>query len=168
MKVAYTSCLSACVSDIQTISDVLQTAAPTSHANLVGSLCVMLVGHWEEYARSCLSIFSTSRHPVFASYISKPLDRMNARIKVAQIKEDFINRFGGNYRMRLDRLVARSDALTLAKFKIPSSQAYVNIIEWRHTFVHSRKSFPPVSIDDVRQSFLSGSGILRCYMLALS
>lgn len=136
-------------------------------AKYSGFAAVAAVTVYEIALKDILFEFAESQHPLLGVFTHSQWDRINGRIRLCHIKDDYLASFGGDY------VVCFRDALDAAttKYLVEHGSdivtSYSNLILWRHDFVHQARVSASATFEDVRKSYEAGKRVLACVHEAL-
>lgn len=142
---------------VPTLSD------PLLQAKYVGFVAVAAVTVYELAIKNVFIEFGTKKHRVLGTFTESYFKRINGRIRVKVIKDDYIRRFGERYKRRFEKNLEKitKDYLQTNKRDIQSS--YENLITWRNDFAHEGKIISTTATySEVVQSYEDGKEIIRC------
>tara|TARA_R110000823_G_scaffold103842_1_gene221475 strand:- start:1194 stop:1691 length:498 start_codon:yes stop_codon:yes gene_type:complete len=139
---------------------------PIQKQVLAGFLCVAATTTIEDFVRNLYTEFASRNSPPFEAFVVAQFDKFNARLRLAQIKEDFTGKIGGNYYSKFNRLRSRATTSGLLLYGRDPFSAYSDLIQWRNDFVHERR-LPPATLEDVLKSILLSEIVLDCLRRSL-
>ena len=116
---------------VSTITD------PFITSRYVGFVAVAAVAVYELAIKDIFIDFAAKKHTVFGAYAASHFDRINGRIKLQQLKDDYIARFGDKYLKRFVKLSKEAEDAFLKSKHISIKNSYQNIIECRNQFSHA-------------------------------
>lgn len=101
-----------------------------------GFVAVCAVTAFETNVREKLIEFCTKKHKVFGHYSESIFDKMNARVKLDHLRDDYLARFGTRYLNKFKKKLKAEDEASIAGQQGSVKSAYSNLVVWRHAFVH--------------------------------
>jgi hypothetical protein len=104
--------------------------------------------------------FGSKKHKVFGSFVSKHFDRINGRIRLSDIKKEYLPSFGNVYLKRFVARLEQAEKQTLASTGKSISASYGNIIVWRHQFAHEGNFVSNVTYAEAVDSYLLGKEVI--------
>jgi len=135
---------------------------PVLQAKYIGFVAIAAVTVYELAIKDIFINFSKNKHRVFGTFTEAHFYRINGRIKIAVIKDDYIRRYGKKYQKRftknLDDIAKKY--LTLHRRDIKSS--YSNLITWRNDFAHEGKISTTATYTEAIQSYEDGKEVIHC------
>lgn len=135
---------------------------PLLQAKYVGFVAIAAVTVYELALKEIFIDFGTKKHRALGSFTESFFARINGRIKIKTLKEDYILPFGERYRKRFERkLKQRSDAYLLSNRRDIAS-SYGNIITWRNDFAHEGIIRTTATYSEVVQAYKDGKEIIHC------
>ncbi len=135
---------------------------PLLQAKYVGFVAVAAVTVYELAIKEIFIGFGTRKHRALGSFTESFFDRINGRIKLKVLKEDYVVRFGERYKKRFSKNIqARSDSF-LMQHRRDMLSAYGNIITWRNDFAHEGLIRTTATYADVVQSYEDGKEVIHC------
>lgn len=140
---------------------------PFIQSRYVGFVSVTAVTVYELSIKDILCEFSEKTHTILGTFARSHFNRINGRIKVQTIKDDYINRFGDSYVLKFKERLDVAEKHWLVKDKISITTSYNNVIEWRNEFAHAGKISPYVTYSEVTKSYRSGKEVIKCLAEAL-
>jgi hypothetical protein len=130
---------------------ILGIKDPFISSRYVGFVSVAAVTVYELALKEIFCDFGEKKHRVLGNFTRSYFDRINGRIKISTICEEYIPRFGEKY-----------EKIGLRVHGVSIRASYNNIIEWRNSFAHEGKIPPYVTYADVTQSYRLGKDVLTC------
>ena len=106
--------------------------------------------------------FGTKKHKVLGAFTESYFKRINGRIKIQVIKDDYIKRFGGRYKKRFEKNIEKISKEYLLNNKRDIKSSYGNLITWRNDFAHEGKLSTTATYQEVVQSYVDGKEIIHC------
>lgn len=153
------------VSDIDSFAR--SHADPLAKQRLAGFLSVSAVTCYELAIKEIFFEFSRKKHAVFGCFVEDQFSRMNGRIKISEIKAK-AGKFGGKYKERFTRLLAKEERESLRSGCGSVESAYSNLIIWRHTFTHDGAIHSLRTYEETVESYNKGKVIIECLAKAMT
>ncbi len=141
---------------VPTIADPLLTA------KYVGFVSVAAVTVYELALKEIFIEFALKKHKVLGHFTKSYFNRINGRIKLKVIKEDYISRFGNKYDVKFQKNIEKKcrDYFLLNHRDIRNS--YANLITWRNDFAHEGKINSTTTYNEVVQAYEDGKEVIHC------
>jgi hypothetical protein len=135
---------------------------PFIKSRYTGFLAVSAVTVYELAIKTIFCDFAQGKHKVLGSFTNAYFARINGRIKVQIIRDEYITKFGDKYLKRFDkRLTARE--LHILQTQGDSVRAsYGNIITWRNGFAHEGIIPATATYDEVKKAYQLGKHVIHC------
>jgi len=135
---------------------------PFIQSRYTGFVSVSAVTVYELAIKEIFCTFSSQKHRVLGTFALAYFGRINGRIKLEIVRDDYIKRFGKKYVDRFKRKIddAEKQILTSTGKSIKSS--YNNIIEWRNQFAHEGLIPSTVTYDEVIEAYTYGKEVITC------
>lgn len=134
---------------------------PLLRQNYTGLLCVIGVASYELCIKEIFCSFGARKHRTFGSFVDAYFDRINGRIRLKHIREEYLDRFGEKYRNRFDQLLDAEEKTTLRNMGKSVRSCYSNLITWRHQFAHEGQLPNNATFDEAVESFEVGKRVIR-------
>lgn len=140
---------------------------PFIESRYTGFLAVSSVTVLELAMKTILLDFAASKHKVLSNFCTKHFDRINGRIDLNTIQQDYLRRFGSRYETRFLNAMSRieSEALRSAGTSIKSS--YGNLLTWRHEFAHQGNVPANASYGEVKRALSCGRQVMDCLAICM-
>ena len=135
---------------------------PFLSSRYIGFVSVSAVTVYELAIKEILCSFADNKHKVLGNFALSYFDRINGRIKLSIIQDDYIKRFGKKYveRFKLKLEDAEKRSIRTSGRSIKSS--YNNLVEWRNQFAHEGQMPSTVTYAEVTQAFEDGKQVIEC------
>jgi len=135
---------------------------PLLRAKYVGFVAVVAVTVYELALKDIFINFGHSKHKVLGNFTEKHFSRINGRIKINIIKDDYISRFGDKYIKSFNKNL---EARTVEYFRSERrdiKSSYSNIITWRNDFAHEGNINSTTTFEEVVNAYNDGKEVLHC------
>lgn len=99
----------------------------------IGFTAVSAVTVYELAIKTIFQDFAQKKHPVLANFTNAFFERLNGRIKICVIKDDYLAKFGAKYVQRFERKIEESENHILQNLKTSMRSCYSNLITWRNS-----------------------------------
>jgi len=135
---------------------------PLLRAKYVGFVSVVAVTVYEIAIKDIFIEFANKKHKVLGSFTESYFDRINGRIKLSIIKDDYIARFGVKYKKRFQKRLEQksNDYFRLNHRDIRNS--YANLITWRNEFAHEGRIKTSATYEEAVQAYEDGKEVIHC------
>lgn len=148
------------VSHLNTIVPTIDD--PLLKAKYVGFVSVVAVTVFEIAIKDIFIDFANKKHKVLGNFTESYFDRINGRIKLSVIKDDYITRFGIKYKKRFQkRLEKRSNEYFKSNHR-DIQNSYANLITWRNEFAHEGKIRTSATYEEAIQAYEDGKEVIHC------
>lgn len=155
----------AVISHCQTIVLSLDNQMQQKYA---GFVCVYAVSMYELAIKEIFVRFCKNKHSLFGNFFESKFEKINSRITIRNIKEDFLKHIGANYVQKFEDIIDFEEKQTMQRDRASMKEAYQNLITWRHLFAHTG-SIPIMStFGDVRTAYEIGKNVVHCLNIALN
>ena len=114
-------------------------ADPLLQVKYTGFVSVAAVTVYELAIKQIFIDFATKKHKVLGHFTESYFERINGRIKLPVVKDDYIYRFGERYTNRFKKNIEVFSNNYLASHKRDIRSSYANLITWRNDFAHEGK-----------------------------
>ncbi|MBX3177273.1 MAG: hypothetical protein KF886_07935 [Candidatus Hydrogenedentes bacterium] len=141
---------------VPTLSDPLLSPKYVGFASIAG------VTVYELAIKEIFISFSQKKHRIFGHYAESHFSRINGRIRVKDIKEEYIPRFGQKYVNRFCLNVEKKEKDHLRQYKRNIRNSYANMIAWRNQFAHEGQINTTATFDEVVKAYEDGKEIIHC------
>jgi hypothetical protein len=140
---------------------------PLLESKYVGFVAVACVTVFEMAIKEILVSFADKKHQVLGSFVRNRCERMNGRIQIDSLKQDYISPLGTKYKERFDRKVAECAKAVLQTRHRDIRVSYRNLILWRHAFAHSGATGGNATWGEVVHAYEDGKEIVHCLYQSL-
>jgi hypothetical protein len=137
-------------------------ADPFIRSRYSGFLAVSAVTVYELALKTIFIEFAQGKHKVLASFTNAYFGRINGRIKLRSIRDDYIVKFGDKYLKRFDRKLDLREREVLRAERASVKAAYANIITWRNGFAHDGLIPSTATYDEVKKAYTLGKHVIQC------
>ena len=134
----------------------------------LGFVIVTSVTVYEIAAKEIISTFANKKHKIFGSFIDGRFEKIDARIQIEDLDNDFVKYFGERYSKKFKQLLADKEEETLQTKRASMKAAYKNLIRWRHDFVHNGNAPTTTNLAEVCSFYELGKDVIRCFDEALN
>jgi hypothetical protein len=135
-----------------------------THSQLLSSfsgfLSVSAVTVFELAIKDIFTDFATKKNLVFGFFVDSAFSKLNGHIKLNELRENHIPKFGKKYSAKFDKILTQKENYYLSVNGVSIKSMYGNMIESRHNFVH--KGNPTLSFPEVISSYDFCKEIIHC------
>jgi len=135
---------------------------PFITSRYVGFVAVAAVTVYELAVKEIFYEFARKKHKTFGNFVDKHFDRINGRIKLSIIREDYLPHFGDKYSQRFEAKIRKWEERSIKERKGSITTAYGNIITWRNEFAHEGKIPSTPTYTEVTKAYYTGKSIIDC------
>ena len=135
---------------------------PILRVKYVGFVAVAAVTVYEMAIKSIFIDFAKKKHKVLGNFTEAFFERINGRVKVEHIREDYIIRFGEIYLKRFDVKLEQCSNDYLRTHGKDIKSSYSNLITWRNDFAHEGILRTTATYPEAIQAYEDGKEIIRC------
>jgi uncharacterized protein with ParB-like and HNH nuclease domain len=105
--------------------------------------------------------FGEAKHKILGSFATKHFDRINGRIGLRTIREDYLPRFGAKYEQRFSRRLEEIEKRQLRHGQSVKA-SYGNLLTWRNSFAHEGVVPSNATYDEVKRAYACGKRVMNC------
>ena len=135
---------------------------PYIESKYTGFLSISAAAVLESALKVIFAEFAESKHKVFGHFVGEYFHRINGRISVKDIRDDYLKKCGDKYLRRFNRKIAMVEAERLASTGVSVLSSYGNLLAWRHEFAHQSTVPANASYGEVKAGYESGKEVMRC------
>ncbi len=141
---------------------------PLLTAKYVGFVSIAAVTVYELAVKDIFIEFARRKHKLLGNFTEVYFDRINGRIKLQIITDDYIGKFGSKYQNRFRQKIEKrsKEYLQLNHRDIKSS--YANLITWRNDFAHEGRVNSTTTYREVIQAYEDGKEVIHCLAAAMT
>lgn len=143
----------------------LQTVVPTLADHLLkakyaGFMAVAAVTVYEMAIKQIFCDFANQKHKVLGSFTESFFYRINGRIKLQVIKDEYVKFFGHKYKDRFKKNLDLESSLYLRATGRDIVSSYSNLIVWRNDFSHQAATQSLSTFDETVKSYQDGKQVI--------
>lgn len=135
---------------------------PLLKAKYTGFVAIAAVTVFEMAIKEIFIEFGSKKHKVLGAFTESYFDRINGRIKLDVIKQDYIKKFGAKYLDRFKRNMRVVSKAYLQAHRRDIANSYANLIVWRNDFAHEGCISNTATYGDVAQAYEDGKQVIYC------
>ncbi|MCF6210719.1 MAG: hypothetical protein L3K24_08645 [Gammaproteobacteria bacterium] len=128
----------------------------------VGFVSVAAVTVYELAMKDIFIDFARKKHKVLGNFTEAYFDRINGRIKLKIIKEDYIGKFGRKYQIKFQKNIEKKSKEYLQINHRDIRSSYANLITWRNEFAHEGIINSTTTYDEVIKAYEDGKEVIHC------
>lgn len=137
-------------------------ADPFAESRCAGLTAVAAVCVYELAIKELFISFAEKKHGVFGRFADSHFRRINGRIKLDDLRDRYIVRFGDKYLKRFRRLCEEAEKSALVSRGVSVCSCYGNIITWRNQFAHNGQLPFTATYGEIKSSYKEGKEIIHC------
>jgi len=111
--------------------------------------------------------FAEAKHKVLGNFCNHHFDRINGRIDLKSIRENYLPRFGIKYKERFSKELEKLEKNELRSTGTSVSSSYGNLLTWRNEFAHEGNIPANASYSEVKRAFLCGKQVMNCLSVCM-
>jgi hypothetical protein len=135
---------------------------PFIASRYIGFVAVAAVTVYELAIKEIFCSFGEQKHKVLGNFTHSFFDRLNGRIKLDTIRDEYLKRFGEKYLKRFKMKSEKAEKRSLRTQGISILTSYGNIVFWRNEFAHEGKLPTTATYDEVTRSYRAGIEVIIC------
>jgi hypothetical protein len=144
-----------------------QLADPLLEPKYVGFAAVAAVTVYELAIKETFYEFASRKHEILEVFTKAHYDRLNGRIRIGLITDEYLPRFGSKYVLRFKNDLDATTAKLLRQNRRDIKNSYANIIIWRNEFAHQGGINRNVTFNEVATAYEDGKEVIHCLGRAL-
>ena len=142
-------------------------ADPLLRAKYTGFVSVAAVTVYEMAIKDIFMEFAQKKNAVFGRYVQSKFNRINGKIRLDVIKDEYIKEFGGRYLERFKKALDTSSTLYLRSHRRDIRSSYGNLIVWRNDFAHEGAIKATTTYAEVVQAYEDGKHVIHTLSSAM-
>ncbi|WP_338431656.1 HEPN domain-containing protein [Synechococcus elongatus] len=131
-------------------------------AKYVGFVSVVAVTVYEQALKEIFIDFSQRKHKVLGNFTEAYFYRINGKIKIKVIEDEYIIKFGEKYQRRFKRNLEKCSREYLIAHRRDLKSSYSNLITWRNNFAHEGRINSTTTYEEVVQAYKDGKEVIHC------
>jgi hypothetical protein len=135
---------------------------PFIESRYTGFLAVSGVTVLELALKTIFCDFADAKHPVLGNFCSQYFERINGRIGLKPIKDDYLAKFGSKYQTRFENRIEKLEKQSLRAAGASIRSSYGNLITWRNSFAHEGIVPVNASYNEVKRAYDCGKQVMHC------
>jgi hypothetical protein len=137
-------------------------ADPFIVTRYTGFVAVSAVTVYELAIKDIFIKFAGAKHKILGTFTESYFDRINGRIKVSNLRDDYIAKFGDKYLLRFNKKLAACERVVMLAQRKSVSSSYGNLIKCRHDFAHEGVISANMSFPEIVDSYELGKEVIHC------
>lgn len=135
---------------------------PLLKAKYVGFVSVAAVTVYEQAIKEIFIDFASRKHQVLGNFTESFFSRINGRIKIKVIHDEYISRFGEKYQIRFSKNLQKASKSYLQQHLRDMKNSYTNMITWRNDFAHEGRMNSTTTYAEIVQAYTDGKEVIHC------
>jgi len=135
---------------------------PLLKAKYLGFVSVVAVTVYELAIKTIFIDFAQNKHKVLGHFTQTYFDRINGKIKIKVIKDDYIKRFGNKYQVKFQKNLDTKSTEYFHLHHRDIKTSYSNLITWRNDFAHEGKINATATYNEAVQAYEDGKEVIHC------
>lgn len=135
---------------------------PLLEARYTGFLTIAAVTTYELAVKSIFISFAQSKHKVLGSFTESHFSRINGKIRLENLKNDYVRRFGEKYLVKFNRRLSETGQRYLRENQREIISSYNNLIVWRNDFAHEGRIRPNATFAEASRAYTDGKIVIKC------
>ncbi len=140
---------------------------PFIESRYTGFLAVSSVTVLELAMKSIFCDFASAKHKVFGTFCAAYFYRINGRISLEKIKNDYLSKCGARYVQRFRRKLEEMERQHLRVAGASIKASYGNLLTWRNGLAHHGNVPPDASYQEVKRGYGCGKEVMGCLATCL-
>lgn len=114
-----------------------------------------------------LRSFQKKKHKVFGEYARSNFRRINGKIGIDTLKNDYVKKFGEKYFKKFNALLKQESDKLLLEQRRDLVNSYKNIITWRNEYAHASRFPTNATFSEVISAYEDGKIVIECLSKAM-
>jgi hypothetical protein len=141
---------------------------PFLSAKYVGFVSVAAITVYELAIKEIFIEFANNKHKVLGHFVETFFDRINGKIRISVIKDEYIKKFGAKYQDRFKKNLESSSKNYLQTRRRDFRSSYSNLIIWRNDFAHEGRINGTTTYHEVVQAYEDGKEVIHCLAMSMT
>lgn len=142
------------------LTSVVAACPPMLASQYAGFAAVSSVTVYELAIKEIFQTFAAKKHSVFGTFTERFFHRLNGRITIRDLRDEYLPRFGNRYKLKFETALSKADAEALAAGRGSVKASYGNLLTWRHNFAHGGN--PACTFKEVVNAYELGKTVIAC------
>jgi len=135
---------------------------PLLKIKYVGFVSISAVTVYELAIKDIFIEFARKKHKVLGNFTETFFQRINGKIKIKNIEDEYIKKFGDKYNLKFKKLLDTASKNYLINHHRDIKSSYSNLITWRNDFAHEGNINATATYNEVVQSYEDGKEVIHC------
>lgn len=149
------------------LATVVSGIDPLLRSQYTGFAAMCAVTVYELAIKEVFCDFARKKHKGYGHFVDSFFNRINGRIALRDLKQEYLPRFGDKYLQKFTRLLDTQEAGWLRANSTSIKSSYGNLIIWRHEFAHEGRVPTNATFAEVQRSYDRGKLVIECLANAL-
>lgn len=141
---------------------------PLLTAKYVGFVSIAAVTVYELAVKDIFIEFAKRKHKLLGHFTEIYFDKINGRIKLQVITNDYIGKFGKKYQTRFHQNIEQRSKEYLRLNHRDIKASYANLITWRNDFAHGGRVNSTTTYKEVIQAYEDGKEVIHCLAASMT
>ncbi len=141
---------------------------PLLKAKYLGFVSVAAVTVYELAIKTIFIDFAQKKHKILGCFTESYFEKINGRIKIKIIKEEYIKRFGNKYQVRFQNNLEKKARDYFQVHHRDIKNSYSNLITWRNDFAHEGKINTTATYNEAVQAYEDGKEVIHCLAASMT
>ena len=137
-------------------------------AHYAGFAAVSGAAILEVQVKRALKDFCAKKNRIFGVFAESHFDRINGRIRLGNLKEDYISSFGEKYKRRWSKRLEEMEKRNLLSTGRSMKSSYSNLITWRNEFAHTGQPLAYATFEEVAEAYEDSKLVAQVFCGTLS
>lgn len=152
---------------IQHLSTIVSEVDIVLQSQYAGFAAVSAITVYELAIKNVFFEFSRKKHISYGNFVEKHFHRINGRIGLKDIRDEYLPRFGEKYKNKFQSLLNLRDAISIAQQNGSVKSSYGNLVVWRNEFAHEGRVPTNATFAEVYRAYDLGKIVIDCLAQAL-
>lgn len=152
---------------IQHLTGIVPAVDPAMQQKYAGFAAVSAITVYELAIKQVFCSFSVRKHAGYGHFVERYFQRINGRISLREIREEYLSRFGEKYKARFEKLLAVEESQSMQAGLGSVRASYGNLVTWRNEFAHEGRVPTNATFAEVARSYQLGKKVVETLERAL-
>jgi hypothetical protein len=140
---------------------------PLLQVKYTGFVTVAAVTVYELAIKEIFFEFGRRKHKVFGKFTESYFDRINGRVSLKNVREDYCERFGEVYVNRFKKRLESATKAYLRAHGRDLKSSYSNLVTWRNAFAHEGNVPATATYAEVIQAYEDGKEVIHALAVSM-